>query len=190
MDRSVKILASIGLAVGGVFGIAGTFAPTSSLRGLAWGIDGLALMMASALLSVAFLRRGEDQVAAGFLVFLVGQSMIVSGAPMELAASVPSFGSGAGMWALALALTSTPKVFPLVVRVLGLVASFLFLSTSLRIFGGQEILPTASPLPFYIYPLFVATMIGWIVSIWRLDARVRPASAHATQPHAGRPAAI
>ena len=180
MDRSVKVLSSIGLTIGSVFGMAGTFAPTSSLRGLAWGIDGLGLIMASALLSLAYFRRGQDRVAAGFLVFLVGQSMIVSGAPMELADSVPSFGAGTGMWAVALALISAPGAFPLVVRLLGLITSVLFASTAVRIFAGQEILPTSTPMPFYIYPLFVATMVGWIVAIWRLDEGVRPVSDRAT----------
>jgi hypothetical protein len=132
--------------------------------------------MASALLSVAFFRRGQDRVAAGFLVFLVGESIIVSGAAMDLADSIPSFGAGAGMWALALALISAPAVFPAAVRFLGLLTSALFAWTAVRIFTGEEILPTSSPVPFYMYPLFVATVVGWIVAIWRLDAVRTPAS--------------
>ena len=73
-DRHLKVLASVGLALGGALGLAGTFAPTASLRGLAWGIDGLALVMAAALLTVLFLRKGADLVAAGFMVFAVGQA--------------------------------------------------------------------------------------------------------------------
>jgi hypothetical protein len=171
MDPGVKVLSSIGLAVGAVFGLAGTFAPSDALRGLAWGIDGLGIVMASALLAVDFSRRGEDRVAAGFLVFLVAESVVVSGAAMDLAASVPSFGAGMGMWAVALALISSPPVFPLVARLLGLVTAALFLATALRIFAGADILPTASPLPFYIYPLFVATMMGWIITFWRTGKR-------------------
>jgi len=167
MDRGVRILASIGLAVGAVLGLAGSFAPSPSLRGLAWGLDGLGLVMASALLAVAYFRRGQDRVAAGFLVFLVGQSIIVSGAAMDLEESVPSFGAGVGMWALALALISTPPVFPLLVRLLGIATSILFATTAVRIFAGAEILPTSAPLPFYVYPIFVATMVGWIVTLWR-----------------------
>ena len=118
MDRRVRILASFGLAVGAAFGLAGSFAPSASLRGLAWGIDGLGLVMASALLAVTYFRRGQDLVAAGFLVFLVGQSIIVSGAAMDLVSSVPSFGAGVGMWALALGLISAPAAFPFVGSVL------------------------------------------------------------------------
>jgi hypothetical protein len=66
-DRGVRVLAAAGLAAGGVFGMAGTFAPSAALRGLAWGVDGVALVMAGALLTLAFYRKGQDLVASGFL---------------------------------------------------------------------------------------------------------------------------
>jgi hypothetical protein len=164
-DRCSGILASIGLAVGGGLGLAGTFAPSASLRGLAWGIDGLALVMASAVLTLRFYRKGQDIVAAGFLVFAVGEGVILSGAATELAASVPSFGAGTGMWAVALALISVPPAFPPLVRFLGLGTSIMFAATAGQIFMGVQILPTSSPLPFYAYPFFVATFCGWIWTI-------------------------
>jgi hypothetical protein len=40
-----------------------------------------------------FYRKGQDLVAAGFLVFAVGEGIILSGAAMDLTASVPSFGA-------------------------------------------------------------------------------------------------
>ena len=72
-EKRLRVIAAVGLAVGGVFGMAGTFAPSSSLRGLAWGLDGVGLVTASAILTIWFYRRGQDLTAAGFLVFLVGQ---------------------------------------------------------------------------------------------------------------------
>ena len=164
-EKRLRILASVGLCVGGILGLAGTFAPSASLRGLAWGIDGLALVMASALLALSFYRKGQDLVASGFLIFMIGEGIILSGAAMDLAASVPSFGAGAGMWAMALALISIPRTFPLVVRLLGLTTSVLFAITAVQIFVGVQILPTSSPLPFYVYPFFVATFVGWIWSL-------------------------
>ncbi|MCE9521590.1 MAG: hypothetical protein K8S25_04070 [Alphaproteobacteria bacterium] len=166
-QRSLRVLASIGLAVGGALGIAGTFAPTDSLRGLAWGVDGASLVMASALLVLIQLREGRDLAAAGFLVFAVGQGLVVSGAPMTLATSVPSFGSGAALWAVALLLISASDAFPIVVRLLGLAASVLFAIVAIQIFAGAQIPPTASPLPFFAYPVFVATMIGWTWTLLR-----------------------
>jgi len=75
-DKGLRVLASVGLAVGGVFGMAGTFAPSAFLRGLAWGVDGVGLVMAGALLTLAFYRKGQDLVASGFLVFAVGEGRI------------------------------------------------------------------------------------------------------------------
>lgn len=169
-DKPLRVLASIGLAVGGLLGMAGTFAPSASLRGLAWGIDGVALVMASALLTLRFNRIGQDLVAAGFLVFAVGEGVILSGVAIDLAASVPSFGAGAGLWSMALVLISVPRYFPPVVRLLGLVAAIMFAATAVQIFAGVQIFPTSSPMPFYAYPVFVATFVGWIWTLLKADA--------------------
>jgi hypothetical protein len=162
LGKSIRTVASLGLALGGLLGLAGTFAPSDSLRGLAWGIDGLGLVMASALLTVAFFRAGHDLVASGFLVFAVGQGLVVSGAAMDLPRSVPSFGAGAGLWAVGLLLISTPRTLPAAARVLGVLTALLFVVTSLRIFAGELLLPTSSPMPFFVYPVFVATLGSWI----------------------------
>ncbi|HEY6167131.1 MAG TPA: hypothetical protein VI454_03765 [Verrucomicrobiae bacterium] len=169
-DRPLRVMACIGLAVGGALGMAGSFTPSASLRGLAWGIDGVALVMATALLTVVFFRRGQDVVAAGFLVFAVGEGLVVSGSAMELTASAPSFGAGAGLWAMALALVSGPRVFPPWVRLLGFAAAILFVITAVQIFAGTpNITPLSRPLPFFAYPVFVATFVGWIISLLKSD---------------------
>jgi hypothetical protein len=150
--------------------MAGTFAPTTFLRGLAWGIDGVGLVMASALLTLAFYRKGQDLVASGFLVFVVGEGLILSGAAMDLAASIPSFGAGISLWALALVLISTPRVFPVPVRLLGFLAAVLLGVAALQIFAGIQVTPTTAPLPFYAYPVLVATFAGWIWTLLKVDA--------------------
>ena len=76
-DKHLRILASLGLAIGGIFGMAGSFAPSASLRSIAWGIDGTSLVMASAFLTLKFFREGKEIVAAGFLVFAVGEGVIL-----------------------------------------------------------------------------------------------------------------
>jgi hypothetical protein len=168
-DRKLKVLASVGLAVGGVLGMAGTFAPSASLRGLSWGIDGTALVMASAILTLVYYRMGQDLVAAGFLVLAIGEGIILSSAAMDLDASVPLFGAGSGLWAMALALISLPLVFPFPVRTLGLIAASMFASTALQIFSGIPLTPLSSPLPFFAYPFFVATFVGWIWTLLMLE---------------------
>jgi hypothetical protein len=48
------------------------------------------------------------------------------------------------------------------VRGAGLAAALLFAVTAARIFWGEPLLPTASPLPFFAYPVLVLTFVGWM----------------------------
>ena len=165
--RTLRLIASVGLGLGGACGMAGSFVPSERLRGLLWGIDGVALVIASALLTVHFLRRGEDFVAAGFIVFAVGQSLIVSVAATNLTASTPSFGAGVSLWAAALFLISLPRAFPIVVRILGVASALMFAATSAQIFYGVALHPKSEPLPSFAYPVFVAALFGWIWTLWK-----------------------
>lgn len=153
------------LVVGALLGLAGSFAPSASMRGLAWGVDGIALIVAAALLAVHFLRQGPPSVAAGFMVFIAGEALVLSGSAMTLEASVPSFAAGAGLWAASLVLISAPRVMPLPVRALGGIAALLFAVTALQVFAGRSLNPLSEPLPFFAYPVFVLTLFGW--AWWR-----------------------
>ena len=93
-DERLRQVAAAGLVIGAVLGMVGSFAPSAQLRGLAWGVDGIAIVIASALLVVHHGREGNDQLAAGFLVFLAGETLIVAGSGMELTASAPLFARG------------------------------------------------------------------------------------------------
>ncbi len=164
---SRDIVAAACLAIGAVFGLSGTMVSHAPLRQAFWAIDGVGLVVASALLTMKFLRSGNDCVAAGFLVFAIGESLLVSGTAAGLAGSVPSFGGGVALWAVALLLTSIPREFALWVRLVGGVASLLFAVVAARIFWGEQLLPTASPLPFFAYPFLVMTLVGWIWALVR-----------------------
>lgn len=159
--KRLWVVAAAGLIVGALLGMAGSFASSTALRGLAWGVDGISLCVASALLAVHHLREGNDQLAAGFLVFLAGETLIVPGSAMELAASAPSFAAGAGLWSAALILISASPVMPALIRVTGAIASVLFAVTAVRIFGGEGLTPLSEPLPFYAYPFLALTLFGW-----------------------------
>lgn len=92
MSKRLSILASASLVVGGVLGMVGSFSPPA-VRGIAWGLDGTALVLGAALLAVHHIRLGNEQLAAGFLVFVAGQTLVVSGSAMELSASSATFGA-------------------------------------------------------------------------------------------------
>ena len=78
-----------GLVAGAVLGVLGTFMPSASVRGLLWGVDGVALIVATALLTIYHCRRGNDVIAAGFLVFLAGEALIVAGGTTRLRPAAP-----------------------------------------------------------------------------------------------------
>jgi len=164
-----SILAPICLIIGALLGLAGSFAPSASLRGLAWALDGTVLVVAAATLAIHFLRFGQYSLAAGFLVFIAGQALVASGSAMALEASGPSFAAGAALWAAALVLISLPKVMPLPVRVLGCVAALLLAATALQVFAGGNLTPLSKPLPFFAYPFFVLTLLGW--ALWSCRAQ-------------------
>lgn len=154
-------LAPVCLIVGALLGLAGSFAPSASLRGLAWGIDGTALIVAAALLAVHCLRHNHPALAAGFLVFIAGETLVLSGSAMSLEASSPLFAAGSALWAAALLLVGVPAVMPRPVRVQSVVAALLFAATALQVFGGRSLTPLSQPLPFFAYPVFVLTLFGW-----------------------------
>jgi hypothetical protein len=167
---SIDILAAFGLALGAVFGMAGTFVAQPHIQALLWAIDGAGLVMASALLTLKYFRVKHDLVAGGFLVFAIAEAVLMSGTAAGPAASVPAFAAGTALWALALLLISIPRQFTLPVRLLGLLSAILFAIVAARIFWGEQLQPISTPLPFYAYPFLVLTFMGWIWSLLREDA--------------------
>jgi hypothetical protein len=162
---SNDVVAAIGLTVGGVLGMAGAFVPQDAIRQTFWAIDGVALVIAAALLTVKFARQGRDLIAAGFLVFVAGESLLLAGNAAGLSGSVPSFGGGVALWAASLLMISVPSMFPRWTRITGVIAAVLFAVSAAVIAWGTPLLPTSAPLPTLGYPFLVATFAGWI---WQL----------------------
>jgi hypothetical protein len=162
MKNPVNILAALGLALGAALGMAGTMTVRPNLQAALWAVDSVGLVMAASLLALKYFRKQSEIVAAGFLVFAIGEGVLLSGTAAGPVASVPSFGAGIALWATALLMISAPREFPLWVRLAGLAASILFAITAARIFWGEPLLPTASPLPFFAYPVLVLTFLGWM----------------------------
>lgn len=166
MNNSVNVITVVGLALGGIFGLAGAAVTQPNLQAILWAIDGAGLVMAAALLTVKYLRMGNDVVAGGFLIFAIGEGVLLSGPAAGAVGSIPSFAAGTTLWGTALLLVSIPRLFDMPTRILGIVSAVLFIITAARIFWGERLLPTSTPLPSYAYPLLVATFIGWIWTLW------------------------
>ncbi|MER8662970.1 hypothetical protein NKH34_17700 [Mesorhizobium sp. M1148] len=162
MRATSDTVAAIGLAIGGAFGLAGTFVASAPLRETLWAIDGGALVVATALLTMKYQRLGNDCIAAGFLTFLAGESLIISGNAAGLEASVPSYVGGISLWAVALVLIGAANTFALWMRLTGLIAAVLFIVTVGMVLWGAPLLPTSAPLPAAGYPFLVLGFAGWI----------------------------
>jgi len=168
MQSKINVIAAVGLALGGALGMTGAIATQQNVQGILWAIDGAGLVMAASLLAIKYFRTGNDVVAGGFLVFAIGEGLILLSAPAAgLTGSITAFAAGTALWGTALLLVSIPKLFALPIRILGIVSAGLFILTSARIFWGEQLLPTSAPLPTYAYPLLVATFVGWIWTLWR-----------------------
>jgi hypothetical protein len=165
--RPADLVPVAGLILGATFGISGTFVSSDALRQVFWLIDGIGVIVATVILAVRFLRSGDDMVAAGFLVFALGESLLVSGTAGGLEASVPSFGGGVALWAAGLLLISLPPRLAAWIRAAGVAAALSFAVVAARIFLGERLLPTSQPLPFFAYPLVVLTFFGWVVTVLR-----------------------
>ncbi|WP_246675812.1 hypothetical protein [Mesorhizobium sp. B2-1-3] len=79
-----------------------SFVASAPLRETLRTIDGAALVVATALLTMKYQRLGNDCVAAGFLSFLAGETLLLAGNAAGLEASVPSYFGGISLWAAAL----------------------------------------------------------------------------------------
>jgi hypothetical protein len=128
------------------------------------------LIVATAMLTIHHVRRGNELAAAGFLVFVAGETLIVSGSAMDVAASAPFFAAGVALWAASMTLVSSSTIMPALVRGAGFLAAMLFSLVAIQIFTGQALTPLTRPLPFFAYPFLAATLFGWAWTTYRADA--------------------
>lgn len=168
--RRMDIVIELGLVAGAVLGMLGTVVSSLDMRALLWTIDGAGLIVATCLLAIRALRHGEDCVAAGFLVYALGEAVMSIGNTAGNHGSVAPFQAGAALWATGLLLTAVPKVFARATRLASVIAAVLFGTVSIRMALGQEILPTSKPLPYFAYPFLVLTFAGWF---WHVARRRR-----------------
>ncbi len=175
-ERRRDRLAAAGLAVGAVAGMAGSFVGHEEARHLLWLLDGVGIVVAVALLAVKYLRAGNDDLAAGFLVFLAGQALVLSGAATDLASGNASFAAGIGLWAVSLSMMSTTTALPRWCRATGVIAAVLFAVSAVRIALGSTIVATTAPLPSAGYPFLVLTFVGWIRATHGSTATISSAS--------------
>jgi hypothetical protein len=158
----LNIVAAVGLALGAIFGMVGSVVIAPNLRAISWAVDGTGLIVATVILALGYFRAGKDAVSSGFLIWAIGEAVMLGGTAGTLQTSVPSFAAGAALWSAALFLTCLPKEFAAWTRTAGIIGALLFAATSARIFWGNALTPLSRPLPFFAYPFLVITFAGWM----------------------------
>jgi hypothetical protein len=164
-EKIIRTSAAFGLIIGGILGLAGSFAPTDSLRLLAWNFDGAGLTIACILLSIYYYRKGISITASGFLLFTIGECFILASNSIHIEEHGLRFAIGAGLWSISTGMISSQKTFPVFFRITGLMVTILFAITAILIFTNHPVNPLTKPLPFFAYPFFVITIVGWAISI-------------------------
>lgn len=167
MNQSEKILSSIGLGIGAVFGVCGSiFSEPPVLQTVFYEISSIGLTAATAFLAVKFLREQNDFIATGFLLFAIAEAIMTVGTPSGQVGGQPAFGAGMAMYVPGLLFISIPSGFPILVRITGIAAAIPFTIAAAKIFTGEQVLST-TPLPGAGYGLLIITIIGWVWTIWR-----------------------
>lgn len=157
----ILIIAAIGFLTGCVLGMAGSFVPSDIARSILWAIDGSGIILASALLALRLSKKGYDIAAAGFVIFAIAESIVFASSSVVLNANISAFGAGVFLWALAIAVISSQKIFPIFVRCTGIITSLLFAITAFQIFTGHPATALTKPLPVFAYPFYAVSLAGW-----------------------------
>ena len=97
-DSTLNRIAAAGLLAGAGFGLGGTLVTSPDLQASLWAIDGVALVIATSLLTLKYSRAGSEIVSAEFLVFAIGEGVLLSGTAAGPRGSVPAFAAGTALW--------------------------------------------------------------------------------------------
>lgn len=171
MNRSTVYLSVIGLGIGALFGMTGSFVPNPQLQIGLYEISSVGLTVACILLGLKFFKENEELVAGGFLLFGIGEAVMSSGTTLGEVGGQAAFGAGIALYVPALLLICIPKLFPIWLRGLGVLASIPFLIASVYIFMGEPVY-SSSNITGAGYGLLSLTIIGWMYVLWRSSVQV------------------
>ncbi len=161
MNRNVNLVAIIGLAIGAIFGLSGSFVTDPIVTIVLYEISSVGLIVSLTILALKFLKEDRLLLATGFLLFSIGEAIMSGGTAAGELGGQAAFGGGMALYGPALLLISIPKKFPIWGRMTGLAACIPFGLVASKIFLGEVVL-SSSALPGAGYGLLTLTIISWI----------------------------
>jgi hypothetical protein len=166
MNANINLIASIGLAIGALFGMSG-LAFTSPVAQLClFVISGVGFTVGLTLLVVKFLWEKDEFLATGFLLFAMGETISTLNAAADEQTAASSFAGCMLFYVTGFLFICLRPTFPLWTRITGLLSATIFLAAAIRFYLGYGI-STADTLPGIGYGLLTLTLIGWITYLLR-----------------------
>lgn len=176
-DRARQLVVG-GFAVGAALGFGGNFVDPGTTQDILYGLSALGLVVGSVLLALAHASAGRRLAAAGFAVLALGETRVLN--PTDAPGSEASFAAGVLLYAAALLMIGLSTWAPPWVRLLGALAAIPFAAHGLAYLGGADI-DSTDPLAGVGYGLLTITVVGWILTVLRMEDTARP-QARSTAP--------
>lgn len=173
----MRLIVTVGFAIGALLGMGGSFLPPGDLQHNAWFVSSAGLVVGLVLLAGRMTTEGRDQTAAGLVVLALAEVVLMTMAGSMRPETV--FAHGVGLYVPGFLLVAASDRYPVWVRVVNVLTAVAFAAHwVLHVTGGHA--PVNGPAAGVGYGLFVASLVGWTVDVWRLPAgRARPSGAPA-----------
>lgn len=180
-----RVIVVVGLVVAVAAGIAaGGFESLAAQTSL-YALSSLGWIVATAILASHHLRNGESMVAAGFLILTIAETLLwVNGYPGGPGYE-SGFAGGSMFYVPGVLLVCAPTAYPLLTRVLGMVAGALWAVGAVRFLTGSEFAHT-DPLAVAGYVAISAFFLGVAWVTYRGSTAPQPARAVASSVSVSR----
>lgn len=170
-DRSRALIVG-GLIVGAILGFSGNFFEKGDAQSVLYGISAVGLIVASVLMAMEQVAKGDVLAAAGFALLALGETRVLN--VTTLPNGEAAFAAGVFLYAPGLLLIALSPWGPAWTRVTAALSGLAFGAHALVFFSGGEI-DSTGPLAGAGYALLTLTFIAWAVHLLRSGNRAAAA---------------
>jgi hypothetical protein len=170
LSSAERAIITVGLLLAVVPGFAGGLAGPGTMQTILYAVSSLGLVSATMVLALRHARIGQSHtlVAAGMALLTIAEMLLWAGGRPGDAGYDQTFAGGVMFYVPALLLISVPRAYPLLVRIIGVLASLPWAAFAVRFLTGET--PSyADTLASTGYAFLGLTMIAWVVVLGRTD---------------------